>query len=111
MFAGILLLLLLLPFLMLSILTFHDFPHHNIQQEFCFNPKLASIIGVYSGLGKVMPIWRGGGINQKLLLNFARRSAAGDWIHVFPEGMHASLSLSYLFTHVAPFWSSLMTLK
>ena len=78
MFAGILLLLLLLPFLMLSILTFHDFPHHNIQQEFCFNPKLASIIGVYSGLGKVMPIWRGGGINQKLLLNFARRSAAGS---------------------------------
>jgi monolysocardiolipin acyltransferase len=56
------------------------------SQEFCFNPKLPSIVNIYSGLGKVLPIWRGGGINQKLLLNFARRAAAGEWVHIFPEG-------------------------
>lgn len=36
--------------------------------------------------GKVMPIQRGGGVDQKLLQDFARRVAAGDWAHVFPEG-------------------------
>jgi monolysocardiolipin acyltransferase len=56
------------------------------SQEFCFNPEYSSLIHAFSGLGKVMPIRRGGGINQKLLLDFARRLAAGDWCHVFPEG-------------------------
>lgn len=38
------------------------------------------------GAGHVSPIWRGGGVNQKLLLDYARRVAAGNWCHVFPEG-------------------------
>lgn len=33
-----------------------------------------------------MPIQRGGGIDQKQLQDFARRVAAGGWVHVFPEG-------------------------
>lgn len=41
---------------------------------------------MYTGLGKVLPIKRGAGINQKLLLDFARLVAAGEWCHVFPEG-------------------------
>mmetsp|Transcript_4707 Transcript_4707/g.6185 ORF Transcript_4707/g.6185 Transcript_4707/m.6185 type:complete len:374 (+) Transcript_4707:131-1252(+) len=52
-------------------------------QDICFkNPMFAA----FFGLGKVMPIKRGGGIDQKLLLDFGRRLAAGDWCHTFPEG-------------------------
>ena len=40
---------------------------------------------VYSGAGKSLPIWRGGGVNQKLFLDFARLAAAGEWVHIFPE--------------------------
>lgn len=40
----------------------------------------------FFGSGKVMPIERGGGIDQPLLLKFGRRLAAGSWCHVFPEG-------------------------
>lgn len=29
---------------------------------------------------------RGGGIDQKLLQDIGRRVAAGEWIHIFPEG-------------------------
>lgn len=35
---------------------------------------------------QVLPIERGGGLDQKLLLNFSRKLAAGGWCHVFPEG-------------------------
>ena len=34
----------------------------------------------------MLPIRRGAGINQKLLLDYARLVAAGEWCHVFPEG-------------------------
>lgn len=33
----------------------------------------------------MLPIRRGGGVNQKLLLDFARLLAAGKWCHVMPE--------------------------
>ena len=36
--------------------------------------------------GKVMPIKRGGGLDQPSLLSFARRVASGHWVHLFPEG-------------------------
>ncbi|CAN0294600.1 unnamed protein product, partial [Discosporangium mesarthrocarpum] len=53
-------------------------------QEICFeNEALAAFFGAGK---KVLPIRRGGGINQKLLVDFSRRLAVGDWCHVFPEG-------------------------
>ena len=56
------------------------------SQEYCFNPKLPGILQAFFGSGNVMPIKRGGGINQKLFFNFAHRVAAGEWCHIFPEG-------------------------
>ncbi|KAL7529740.1 hypothetical protein ACHAXR_003135 [Thalassiosira sp. AJA248-18] len=56
------------------------------SQEYCFNDALPGLIKGYIGAGQVLPICRGGGINQKLLLDFARHLACGEWCHVFPEG-------------------------
>eukprot|EP00697_Spironema_sp_BW2_P001464 gnl/Spiro4/11966_TR6319_c0_g1_i1.p2 gnl/Spiro4/11966_TR6319_c0_g1~~gnl/Spiro4/11966_TR6319_c0_g1_i1.p2 ORF type:complete len:387 (-),score=126.92 gnl/Spiro4/11966_TR6319_c0_g1_i1:73-1233(-) len=62
------------------------------SDELCFQNTLAA---AFSNTGKVMPIARlknsrghnpCGGIDQKLLLDVARRVAAGDWVHIFPEG-------------------------
>ncbi|CAM9263716.1 unnamed protein product, partial [Phaeothamnion confervicola] len=53
------------------------------SEEICFaNAGLSAFFGA----GKVMPIARGPGVDQKLLLDFARRIAAGDWCSIFPEG-------------------------
>eukprot|EP00577_Skeletonema_sp_RCC1716_P014847 CAMPEP_0113386028 /NCGR_PEP_ID=MMETSP0013_2-20120614/7788_1 /TAXON_ID=2843 ORGANISM="Skeletonema costatum, Strain 1716" /NCGR_SAMPLE_ID=MMETSP0013_2 /ASSEMBLY_ACC=CAM_ASM_000158 /LENGTH=463 /DNA_ID=CAMNT_0000268837 /DNA_START=446 /DNA_END=1837 /DNA_ORIENTATION=- /assembly_acc=CAM_ASM_000158 len=64
-------------------------PHHQrwgiCSQEYCFNDALPSYIKGYIGAGQVLPICRGGGINQQLLLDFGRHLANGEWCHVFPE--------------------------
>ncbi|GMH90384.1 hypothetical protein TrST_g2047 [Triparma strigata] len=54
------------------------------SQEICFkNPFLAAFFGG----GKVLPIKRGAGLDQPMLLDFCRRAAqGGQWIHLFPEG-------------------------
>ncbi|CAN0088297.1 unnamed protein product [Scytosiphon promiscuus] len=53
------------------------------SQEICFEtPAIASFFGA----GKVLPLERGAGLDQKLLLNFSRKLAAGEWCHIFPEG-------------------------
>ena len=54
-------------------------------QEYCFNEKMPAFIKAFIGSGKILPIHRGGGINQKLLLDVTRKLANGDWVHVFPE--------------------------
>lgn len=56
------------------------------SQEYCFNDALPGLIKGYIGAGQVLPICRGAGINQALLLDFARHLANGEWCHVFPEG-------------------------
>lgn len=56
------------------------------SQEFCFNDALPRVIQGFLGAGQVLPICRGAGINQKLFLDFARHLAAGEWLHIFPEG-------------------------
>jgi len=65
-------------------------PHHQrwgiCSQEYCFNDALPSFIKGYIGAGQVLPISRGSGINQQLLLDFGRHLANGEWCHVFPEG-------------------------
>eukprot|EP01031_Cornospumella_fuschlensis_P024105 gene24105-29160_t len=55
-------------------------------QEYCFNEKLTELGHAIVGLGKVLPILRGAGINQQLLLDYAHLVAAGEWCHMFPEG-------------------------
>jgi len=40
----------------------------------------------FMGAGQVLPICRGGGIDQGLFMDFARVLAAGRWGHIFPEG-------------------------
>lgn len=65
-------------------------PKHNrwaiCSQEYCYNDALPGIIKGYIGAGQVLPICRGGGINQRLLLDFGKHLACGEWCHVFPEG-------------------------
>ena len=36
--------------------------------------------------GKALPVDRGSGAHQPVIGAAARRLAAGDWLHVFPEG-------------------------
>ncbi|CAM9198930.1 unnamed protein product [Choristocarpus tenellus] len=52
-------------------------------QEICFKKSAHETL---FGAAKVMPIARGQGVDQRMLLNFHRRSAAGGWCHIFPEG-------------------------
>lgn len=59
-------------------------------QEICF--KEDHLLATYFGAGKSLPMWRGGGIDQALLLQLARKAVASpttgrhaDWIHVYPE--------------------------
>lgn len=56
------------------------------SQEYCFNDALPGLIKGYIGAGQVLPICRGGGINQRLLLDFGKHLANGEWCHIFPEG-------------------------
>jgi hypothetical protein len=39
--------------------------------------QFPSMLQAYGGLGRALPINRGAGVNQKLLLDFARLIAAG----------------------------------
>ena len=53
------------------------------SQEICFkHPAVAALLGA----GNVLPIRRGGGVDQPLLLNLAHKVAQGGWVHMFPEG-------------------------
>jgi monolysocardiolipin acyltransferase len=56
------------------------------SQEYCFADILPSFIKGYIGAGQVLPIWRGGGIEQALLKDFGKLIAMGEWCHIFPEG-------------------------
>lgn len=54
-------------------------------QEVCFNDGLPSLTSAFFLAGKSLPVWRGGGVNQRPWLDFARHVANGEWCHVFPE--------------------------
>ena len=56
------------------------------SQEYCFHDALPAIVKGYIGAGQVLPIHRGGGINQSLFHDFAKILARGEWCHIFPEG-------------------------
>jgi monolysocardiolipin acyltransferase len=51
-------------------------------EEICFSsPAIAS----FMGMGKALPIQRGGSIHQKAMATLQAKVNAGDWVHVFPE--------------------------
>jgi len=53
------------------------------SEEICFkHPLLAS----FMGSGKVLPIWRGGGLKQEMFEELAAHVVPGAWVHLFPEG-------------------------
>lgn len=59
-------------------------------QEICF--KEEHLLATFFGVGKSLPMWRGGGIDQPLLLQLARKAVGcpethtrADWLHVYPE--------------------------
>ena len=56
------------------------------SQEYCFADKLPAIVKGYIGAGQVLPIIRGGGINQSFLKDFSTILGRGEWCHIFPEG-------------------------
>jgi hypothetical protein len=49
------------------------------------------LAAAFFGVGKSLPMWRGGGIDQPLLLQLARKAVGSEvgqpaeWIHVYPE--------------------------
>jgi 1-acyl-sn-glycerol-3-phosphate acyltransferase len=53
-------------------------------QEVCFSQGI--FLSAFCGLGRVLPIKRGAGVDQPMLLDAARTLAAGHWLHIFPEG-------------------------
>lgn len=56
------------------------------SQEYCFSDTLPSAVKGFVGAGQVLPIQRGGGINQSLFRDFTSLVSKGEWCHIFPEG-------------------------
>ncbi len=56
------------------------------SQEYCFNDMIPAFVKGYFGAGQVLPIRRGGGIDQPFLKDFSTYIARGEWCHIFPEG-------------------------
>ncbi|CAG9466934.1 unnamed protein product [Pedinophyceae sp. YPF-701] len=52
-------------------------------KEICFK---SSVLSTFFRNGKTLPVERGGGIMQPVIRIATERLAAGDWVHVFPEG-------------------------
>eukprot|EP00518_Triparma_eleuthera_P020316 CAMPEP_0197553578 /NCGR_PEP_ID=MMETSP1320-20131121/9315_1 /TAXON_ID=91990 /ORGANISM="Bolidomonas sp., Strain RCC2347" /LENGTH=326 /DNA_ID=CAMNT_0043114355 /DNA_START=344 /DNA_END=1320 /DNA_ORIENTATION=- len=71
------------------------------SQEICFKHPLSA---AFFGAGKVMPIKRGDGVDQPLLLQFCQRAAKpGSWVHLFPEGkIFQSGSVGSLYFNARP---------
>ena len=53
------------------------------REDLTFNTLPKAMI---CSLAKIMPIFRGGGVDQIALSNFTQRIKFGDWGHIFPEG-------------------------
>lgn len=70
---------------------FACYDKHQLMLSFCFFDECWKY-GIY---WKVLPIERGGGLDQKLLLDFSRKLAVGDWCHIFPEGKTVQVYIVY----------------
>jgi len=80
------------PFLVSAMLPWAFFltePQHKLTrwamcaEDVCFRNKF---FNAWCLNGKVLPVVRGGGLEQPVLDVAARLLARGDWVHVFPEG-------------------------
>eukprot|EP00741_Cyanophora_paradoxa_P011022 tig00020553_g10654.t1 len=78
------------PFLMATILPYRFLcrPRQYVRWSLCaedmcfFNP----LIGAFFGTGQVLPVKRGGGLDQKEIGVAVDKLKSGGWIHIFPEG-------------------------
>ena len=61
----------------------HKFRFAACSQEVCFRTEIAA---AFMACGRVLPIKRGAGIDHPFLLDLCRHVAAGQWVHLFPEG-------------------------
>lgn len=59
-------------------------------EEVCFQRH--ALLESFFSAGKTLPVFRGGGVNQPHLLDFARQAVAGEWLHIFPEGKVSQLN-------------------
>ncbi|GJQ14046.1 hypothetical protein GpartN1_g5837.t1 [Galdieria partita] len=87
------------PFLVSSIIPFRDlFQPQYVRWGFCAvdmcftNPLFSR----FFNNGKVLPIRRGCGLNQKEIYTAIGMLQKGDWVHVFPEGKVCQKSLGLI---------------
>jgi 1-acyl-sn-glycerol-3-phosphate acyltransferase len=87
------------PFLMSSLIPFRDlFQPQYVRWGFCAvdmcftNPLLSR----FFNNGKVLPIRRGCGLNQREIYTAIGMLQKGDWVHVFPEGKVCQKSLGLI---------------
>ncbi|EME29008.1 acyltransferase [Galdieria sulphuraria] len=87
------------PFLVSSIIPFRDlFRPQYVRWGFCAvdmcftNPLFSR----FFNNGKVLPIRRGCGLNQKEIYTAIGMLQKGDWVHVFPEGKVCQKSLGLI---------------
>jgi hypothetical protein len=52
------------------------------KESICFKN---SLVGAFTGAGKVFPIVVGNGLEQSMFRAVGRKLAEGDWVHVYPE--------------------------
>jgi len=62
--------------------------HHGIRWTMCTKEICAAtpLVQMFFAAGKTVPITRGGGIDQPVMMTMAERVSKGDWLHIFPEG-------------------------
>ena len=53
------------------------------SEEICFK---TTALASFFGAGKVLPIWRGGGLQQEMFEELGMHLQPGGWVHLFPEG-------------------------
>ena len=62
------------------------------SEEICFTSAVAAS---FFGSGKILPVWRGGGLSQEMFQELALHLVPGSWVHVFPEGTVCQKHFNY----------------
>ena len=66
---------------------------HKLRSTLCATNRcfFHPVIGKILSLGRVLPVQRGDGMYQPYMDDVVARVAAGEWIHLFPEGTRTAL--------------------